>query len=102
MAYGNKGSIRIVPTNLLEQEEAAVAAARDEAAMGAWAARWVNCWPAQGEFEPEPGAEASGRVAGVQQFLTSVLCAAGGTRWAGKAPRGQLARKLNKRAGTKD
>ena len=32
----------------------------------------------------------------VQQLVTATLCAAGATRWAGKAPRGKLARRANK------
>ena len=95
VVYGIKGSLRVIPKSMLEQEEAAVAAARDEAAMGSWAKKWVNCWPELGEFVPVPGVEAAGRVAEVQQFLTSVLRAVGGQDIH------RLARRLCKRADNK-
>ena len=99
--YGIKGSLRVVPASALEAEMAQLDGAADPEAMGAWAKRWVNCWPEQQEFEPEPGVEPAGRIVGVQEFLTSVLCLTGATCWAGKATRGELARKLSKRANLK-
>ena len=47
------------------------------------------------EGVPE-AAEAPGKAIEVQLLLTSTLCCLGGTRFAGRAPRGGMAYKLNK------
>ena len=96
IAFHLQGQFTIPPLGELESEKARYASCQSEEQFQAWAQRWVQTDPATFEDIPRPGLEV-GRVVTVQQLMISVLSLQGGTRYAGKAPRGKLARKLHRK-----
>jgi hypothetical protein len=92
-----KGSVRIPPATTMKEliQEAAAAEVAGAAALSSLAAEVVGDF-VEGVPTPADGPRARGKVVQVQALLTSYLCASGGTKYAGRAPRGGLAYRLHK------
>jgi hypothetical protein len=96
MQWNLRGSIRVPPTSDLPRlmAEANAAEAAGQEALQQMAMKVVGEL-VEGIPTPAEGNEARGKVVQVQALLTSYLCATGGSRFMGKAPRGGLSYKLH-------
>ncbi|CAK0850046.1 unnamed protein product [Prorocentrum cordatum] len=93
VVYHMVGEVGLPSTTGLEEREQTLKAVADEEEG---VAQWAQTYVILDSDECIPRAGGNLRSIGVQQLVTSMLCSAGGTRWAGKAPRGKLARRVNK------
>ncbi|CAK0806448.1 unnamed protein product [Prorocentrum cordatum] len=93
VVYHMVGEVGLPSTTGLEERENAM---KDVADEEEGLLQWAETFVILDSEECIPRAGANLRNIGIQQLVTSMLCSQGGTRWAGKAPRGKLARRVNK------